>query len=246
MRWSPGGRSSNLEDRRGGGGRFIGGAGGLGAGTIIILIILSIVFKRDMFQLVSDPGVGAGPETAAGPPAETTPAEERLVDFVSFVLDDAQETSGRRSAAAGARTRTRSWCSSATPSSRRAASRSRRPGRSTARPTRRSTSTWVSIEELQRRFGAPGRLRAGVRAGARDRPPRAELCSAPRPQVRRAAAAARQRRGQRALRPARAAGRLLCRRLGPRTAQREICSSGAMSRKGSGPRPRSVTTGSSG
>jgi predicted metalloprotease len=90
MRWSPGGRSSNLEDRRGGGGRFIGGAGGLGAGTIIILIILSLVFKRDMFQVVGDPGVGAGPETASGPPAETTPAEERLVDFVSFVLDDAQ------------------------------------------------------------------------------------------------------------------------------------------------------------
>ncbi len=94
MRWSPGGRSSNLEDRRGGGGRFIGGAGGLGAGTIIILIILSLVFKRDMFQLVNDPGTGAGPETAAGPPAETTPAEERLVDFVSFVLDDAQKVWG--------------------------------------------------------------------------------------------------------------------------------------------------------
>jgi predicted metalloprotease len=95
MRWSSGGRSSNLEDRRGGGGRFIGGAGGLGAGTIIILIILSIIFKRDMFQLVSDPGVGAGGETAAGPPAETTPAEERLVDFVSFVLDDAQNVWGQ-------------------------------------------------------------------------------------------------------------------------------------------------------
>jgi predicted metalloprotease len=95
MRWSPGGRSSNLEDRRGGGGRFIGGAGGLGAGTIIILIILSLVFKRDMFQLVGDPGAGVGPETAAGPPAETTPAEERLVDFVSFVLDDAQGVWGQ-------------------------------------------------------------------------------------------------------------------------------------------------------
>ncbi len=92
MRWSTGGRSSNLEDRRGGGGRFIRGAGGMGAGTIIILIILSLVFKRDMFQVAGDAGVGAAPETAAGPPAatETTPEEERLVDFVSFVLDDAQ------------------------------------------------------------------------------------------------------------------------------------------------------------
>jgi predicted metalloprotease len=95
MRWSPGGRSSNLEDRRGGGGRFIGGAGGLGAGTIIILIVLSLIFKRDMFQVVGGSGAGAGPETAAGPPAETTPEEERLVDFVSFVLDDAQNVWGQ-------------------------------------------------------------------------------------------------------------------------------------------------------
>jgi len=95
MRWSPGGRSSNLEDRRGGGGRFIGGAGGLGAGTIIILIVLSLIFKRDMFQVVGGGGAGAGPETAAGPPAETTPEEERLVDFVSFVLDDAQNVWGQ-------------------------------------------------------------------------------------------------------------------------------------------------------
>jgi uncharacterized protein len=91
MRWSPGGRSSNLEDRRGGGGRFIRGAGGMGAGTVIILIVLSLIFKRDMFQVVGDPGVGAAPEATAGAPVETTPEEERLVEFMSFVLDDAQE-----------------------------------------------------------------------------------------------------------------------------------------------------------
>ncbi len=89
MRWSPGGRSSNLEDRRGGGGRFMRGAGGMGAGTVIILIVLSLIFKRDMFQFVGD-GVGAAPEVTADAPVETTPEEERLVDFVSFVLDDAQ------------------------------------------------------------------------------------------------------------------------------------------------------------
>ncbi len=90
MRWSPGGRSRNLEDRRGGGGRFMRGAGGMGLGTVVVLIVLSLVFKRDMFQVVGDSGVGSTPEAAAGAPVEATPEEERLVDFVSFVLDDAQ------------------------------------------------------------------------------------------------------------------------------------------------------------
>ena len=90
MRWSPGHRSANVEDRRGGGGRFIRGAGGMGAGTLVILLVLSLIFKQDFFSLVGAGGAGAAPETAAGPPAETTPEEERLVSFVSFVLDDAQ------------------------------------------------------------------------------------------------------------------------------------------------------------
>jgi uncharacterized protein len=90
MRWSPGHRSANVEDRRGGGGRFIRGAGGMGVGTLVILLILSLIFKRDFFSLVGAGGVETAPETAEGPPAETTPEEERLVSFVSFVLDDAQ------------------------------------------------------------------------------------------------------------------------------------------------------------
>ena len=91
MRWSPGHRSANVEDRRGGGGRFIRGAGGMGAGTLVILLVLSLVFKRDFFSLVGAGGGEVAPETAAGPPAESTPEEERLVSFVSFVLDDAQK-----------------------------------------------------------------------------------------------------------------------------------------------------------
>jgi predicted metalloprotease len=62
----------------------------MGIGTLVILLVLSLVFKRDFFSLVGAGGVETAPETAAGPPAETTPEEERLVSFVSFVLDDAQ------------------------------------------------------------------------------------------------------------------------------------------------------------
>ncbi len=101
MRWSPGHRSANVEDRRGGGGRFIRGAGGMGAGTLIILLVLSLIFKRDFFSLVGAGGVQPTAETGEAPPAETTPEEEKLVSFVSFVLDDAQNTWGALSSQIG-------------------------------------------------------------------------------------------------------------------------------------------------
>ena len=62
------------------------------AGGLMILVILSLVFGRDFVSLAGDAGVAPGAETAATPPAETTPEEERLVSFVGFVLDDAQNT----------------------------------------------------------------------------------------------------------------------------------------------------------
>jgi uncharacterized protein len=102
MRWSPGQRSANVEDRRGSGGRFIRGAGGMGAGTLIILLVLSLIFKRDFFSLVGAGGVDPTAETGAAPPASTTPEEERLVLFVSFVLDDAQSTWQRLLSGGGA------------------------------------------------------------------------------------------------------------------------------------------------
>lgn len=89
MRWSPGHRSANVEDRRAGGG-FIRGAGGMGLGTVVILLVLSLIFKRDMFQVVGGGDVGTAPAAPAGAPVDESPEERRLVEFVSFVLDDAQ------------------------------------------------------------------------------------------------------------------------------------------------------------
>ena len=85
MRWSIGNRSSNLEDRRGQ--RFGGGLGlgGLGVGGVILLLVLSFIFKRDFFSLIS----GGAP---ANGPVASTPEEEHLVDFVSFVFDTTQST----------------------------------------------------------------------------------------------------------------------------------------------------------
>jgi predicted metalloprotease len=87
MRWSIGDRSSTLEDRRGQ--RFGGmGIGRLGIGGVVILLVLSLIFKRDFFSLVS----GGTSEAAPAGAVATTPEEEHLVDFVSFVFDTTQST----------------------------------------------------------------------------------------------------------------------------------------------------------
>jgi len=90
MRWSPGHRSDNVEDQRASGGRFTRGLGGMGLGTVVVLLVLSLIFKRDMFQLVGGGDVAVAPGAESNEPLATTPEEEELVSFVSFVLDDAQ------------------------------------------------------------------------------------------------------------------------------------------------------------
>lgn len=92
MRWNPG-SSPDLEDRRGssggrGGFRLPGGRMGLGG--IAVLLVLSLVFKKDFLSLL-DGGAVAG-ETAPAGPIETTPEEERLKSFIEAVLIDAQAT----------------------------------------------------------------------------------------------------------------------------------------------------------
>ncbi len=93
MKWTPGGVSQNVEDRRGaGGGGFRGGFGGggmrIGLGGALVLLILSLIFKQNLFQLLDPNAAGSAP--AAGAPAQSSAAEDTLVRFVSFVLDSAQ------------------------------------------------------------------------------------------------------------------------------------------------------------
>ncbi len=97
MRWTPGRRSENLEDRRG---ARLAGIGGIGIGGLLILLALSLVFKQDFFSLLGAGGGGV-PGTSAPAPV-SDPAEEQLVQFVSFVLDDAQDTWARTLPALGA------------------------------------------------------------------------------------------------------------------------------------------------
>jgi uncharacterized protein len=97
MDWTPGGRSDDVEDRRGdsGGGGFGFGGGGfglphIGIGGLLIIGILSLVFHRNFFALLSGGGGSPAPTTQSRPIND--PNEEREVQFVSFVLDDVQKT----------------------------------------------------------------------------------------------------------------------------------------------------------
>jgi len=88
MRWTPGGQSPNIEDRRNSG---IGGGGmRLGLGGMIILFILSVVFRRDFFSLLNVSPGGTTATTTSQPNPAQDAKEQPLVQFVSFVLDDAQ------------------------------------------------------------------------------------------------------------------------------------------------------------
>lgn len=95
MRWTPGGVSGDIEDRRdqsGGGG---GGFGGMhiGLGGLLILLVLSVVFKQNFFALLGGGGAsGSGSAAVSTPDPARDEAEKPQVQFVSFVLDDTQRT----------------------------------------------------------------------------------------------------------------------------------------------------------
>ena len=162
MRWTRGNRSSDIEDRRGetpSGGMGMRVGGGLGIGGVLILLVLSLVFGQNFFALLEQGGgVSTGPDVSTGPaPARKgSPAEEQMADFVSFVLDDVQNTWTREFQKAGRdyqRARlvlftdaTRSGCGFA---------------ESTAGPFYCPADSKVYIDlgfynELRSRFGAPG------------------------------------------------------------------------------------------
>lgn len=101
MRWDRDHQSSNVEDRRGQGGGGGGGGMRLGLGGFVVLAILSIVFKRNFFALVS--GTGGPSASTGGPsaPRASSPDEEQAFRFVGFVLDDVQSVWARTFQASG-------------------------------------------------------------------------------------------------------------------------------------------------
>jgi hypothetical protein len=67
----------------------------MGLGGLLLLLLLSVVFRENFFALL---GPGMSSDLDSAPEAgdlRSTPEEEQLVDFVSFVFDDAQATWSR-------------------------------------------------------------------------------------------------------------------------------------------------------
>lgn len=95
MRWTPGGRSDDIEDDRdqsgGGGGGFNFGGIHIGIVGFLVLLVLSLVFKRNFLSLAGLGGVSS-PTPISQPDTARDQREEPLVQFVSFVLDDTQKT----------------------------------------------------------------------------------------------------------------------------------------------------------
>jgi predicted metalloprotease len=97
MEWTPGGTSDDIEDRRdesgdgGGGGGFGGGFGGihLGIGGTIVLLLLSLFFRTNLFQFFS--GAPVSSVRTSEPDRAQDAREQPEVQFVSFVLDDVQK-----------------------------------------------------------------------------------------------------------------------------------------------------------
>lgn len=78
------------------------GVAGLGVGGTLVLLILSSVLGVDLTGIVGGAGGDATAVVEEGP-VQSTPAEEEEVQFVSFVLDDAQTTWSRIFGERGAR-----------------------------------------------------------------------------------------------------------------------------------------------
>jgi uncharacterized protein len=96
MKWTPGGESQDIEDRRdedgGGGGGFQFGGMHLGIGGALILLVLSLIFRQNFFALLGGGGGSPNAPVVRQPDRARDQQEQPLVAFVSFVLDDTQKT----------------------------------------------------------------------------------------------------------------------------------------------------------
>src|SRR5882724_12398811 len=157
MKWTPDGNSDDIEDRRdesgGGGGGFNIGPSHIGIGGVLILGVLSLVFRRDLLSPVLSGGSRGPVSTRNADPARTK-AEQPEVQFVTFVFNDVQKTwqqqlqNYRHSKLVLFRDRTRSACGTA----EEATGPFYCPG---------DEKVYIDLgfyDELKRRFGAPGQF----------------------------------------------------------------------------------------
>ena len=94
MRWTSTGRSRNIEDRRGQRPAARRPAS-VGLGGLIVILIVGYLLGINPLEILQLTGGAGGGQPQVSTQVETGPVqsdarEEQLVDFVSFVLDDAQ------------------------------------------------------------------------------------------------------------------------------------------------------------
>jgi len=90
MRWQGRRESTNVEDRRGLSGRHVAFGGGIG--TVIIVIVLSLVFGQNPLQLLEGMGQ-SDPVTATSPAASAQ--DDQAADFAKVVLADTEDVWGK-------------------------------------------------------------------------------------------------------------------------------------------------------
>lgn len=92
MDWTPGGMSSDIEDRRGDSGGFGMGGGGIGIIGFIIVLLISLFTGHNFIGSMLRGGEAGNNGAANAPSRPPSAAENRNVQLISFVLDDAQNT----------------------------------------------------------------------------------------------------------------------------------------------------------
>jgi uncharacterized protein len=85
MRWTPGGSSRHVEDRRGIG---IGRGGGVGIGAVLLVMLLSWITGKDLTGIL---GLLSGDGTGSGTVATGVPPNDQAGQFATWVLNENQE-----------------------------------------------------------------------------------------------------------------------------------------------------------
>lgn len=99
MKWEGNRESSNVEDRRAGGG--LGGGRSLGLGTLVIALIAGWVFGINPLTVLGLLEGASPPAQVQNAPAQRPPADDRMARFVSTVLADTEDVWREEFAKAG-------------------------------------------------------------------------------------------------------------------------------------------------
>jgi len=94
MRWQGRRTSTNVEDRRGAGGRMVRRGGPIGCGGLLVIVLLAWMFGTDpqqLIEVVQDAQVGQGMPAPGSSAPGGTPSDT-LGEFASVVLADTEDT----------------------------------------------------------------------------------------------------------------------------------------------------------